>query len=437
MSLDIAYTTARGGLSGETADGGASVTGGWTRLRLEGEMRTMRKRIGWLLLAAALLAAPLTARAQDQGYYVPPVDFTGPFSHPRYEGGGFYVGLDFLYMRQTRPLRDQVVAVRGFTDFDGSLTGVPGTFVGSGREALNVDQLRGPGSFQPGLNLFFGWRFESGIAVELRWMHLSESRYAATAGPTPPGFSASPGNFLEDTFLYSPVSNFPINFAGTQNLPDNLGTPGTTFGIWNAASLMTIDFRQRFELFEVNTRVPVWQTDTYRTYGLFGPRAIILWERFGWRTVDVDPVGMSVDSTSATYSNITSNRLYGLYLGTGHDWFLGNTPIGAFSTELDVRGALYIDFIKERAAYDLGDRSVGAHRSINQTSLVPGFDGRLGMKWYPWEAISLSLGYNVIGLFNTYSSPRPIDFNYGTVDPKWEHTFRFIHGIDVGISFVF
>src|SRR3954447_10512484 len=168
-------TTARGGLSGETADGGASVTGGWKRLRLEGEMRTMRKRIGGLLVAVALLAAPVAATAQDQGDYVPPVDSTGPFSHPRYEGGGFYVGAEFLYMRQTRPLRDQTVAVRGFTDFDGSLTGVPGTFVGSGREALNVDQLRGPGSYQPGLNLFIGWRFENAVAVELRWWHLNES----------------------------------------------------------------------------------------------------------------------------------------------------------------------------------------------------------------------------------------------------------------------
>src|SRR3954454_11859262 len=118
----------------------------------------MRKRIGWLLLAGALLGAPCAAHAQQSGGEVPPVLFTGPLSHPRYEEGGFFCFLQGLYWRETRPLRNQVVAVRGFTDTDGSATldgslEAPGTFHGSLDTALDTRQLRGPGNFQPGFNI--------------------------------------------------------------------------------------------------------------------------------------------------------------------------------------------------------------------------------------------------------------------------------------------
>ena len=68
--------------------------------------------------------------------------------------------------------------------------------------------------------------------------------------------------------------NFPINYAGNAfNLGGpNAGNPGATFGIWNAASLQTIGYVQRFDMVDFTMRVPVWQTDSYRNYGLIGPR---------------------------------------------------------------------------------------------------------------------------------------------------------------------
>lgn len=395
----------------------------------------MRKRFGWLALALTLLAAPVTAQAQE--YFVPPKDFVGPLSHIPYTSGGFYAGAEFLYMRQTRPLRDQTVAVRGFFDLDGALSGDPGTFVGSGREALNVEQLRGPGSWQPGNRIFVGYRFEGGVAVELDWWHLADSRYRAFASLLPPGFPPEPGVRLEDTYLTSPVANLPYPFAGTLNLPPGTGNFGTTFGIYNAAAEMDIAFIQRFDMVQVNARVPIWQTDCYRTYGLFGPRAIVMWERFRWRTVDRDFSGQANPTTVAVYSNVVSNRLYGVHLGSGHDWYMGSSPIGAFSCELDLQGALYADFAKGRARYELEDRTLRLTRARNMFSAVPGVEGRLGLKWYPWEAIQIGLGYNFMALFNTWASPRPIDFNAGTIDPRYENVGRWIHGLDVGIAFVF
>src|SRR5207247_5449168 len=97
---------------------------GHMRLRQRGssakEMRVMRTRIGWLVLAAALWLRPGAVSAQY--YEVPQVPFTGPLSHPRYEGGGIYVAFDALAWQLDRRIRHQAVAFRGFVDTDGTAT---------------------------------------------------------------------------------------------------------------------------------------------------------------------------------------------------------------------------------------------------------------------------------------------------------------------------
>lgn len=391
----------------------------------------MRIRFIWLLLAGALLGAPSTAFGQD----VPPVLFTGPLSHPRYEEGGFFVGLEGLFWRETRPLKNQVIATRGVIDVDGSLTGNPGSFIGSGDVALNTSQLRGPGSYQPGFDLTLGWRFESGTVLQFSWYHLVDARYGATATLLPPGFKI--GSQLENTFLTSPVVNFPVDFAG---FPNNLsiGNPGATFGIWNAATLMTIDFIQRFDMFDTSMRIPMWQTENFRTYGMIGPRIISLWERFKWRTVDADVNGGSGPGTTADYTNITSNRLYGVNFGCGNEWFMGDTPVGAFSISLDVGGSAYVDFVKGRAAYELEDRSIGVRRARRMWTIAPELEAKLKCWWYPWEGIQVQVGYDFMAFFNTMASPEPVDFNYASVDPQWNSTFiRWFHGWTFGVGFVF
>src|SRR5437870_13745588 len=84
------------------------------------EVRDMRTRLCRLFWISALLLAPSVAQAQQtQTYEVPPVPYTGPLSHPRYEQGGFFTSLEGLYWRTNRPLASQQVAVRGFVDVDG------------------------------------------------------------------------------------------------------------------------------------------------------------------------------------------------------------------------------------------------------------------------------------------------------------------------------
>jgi hypothetical protein len=383
---------------------------------------------------------PYTVRGQDlQGYYVPPELYVGPLSHPRYEDGGFYCGFEFLYFRETRPLNNQTIAIRGYLDTNGTVSQQLGTFVGSGETALDTSMLRGPGTWQPGTNTFFGWRFANGVAVEIGWWHLQMSRYTATAGVIPPSLNF--GTFNENTFLFSPVTNFPIFYGGNNANILISGGPanGATFGIWNAASEEEISFRQRFELVQLNARLPIWDGDRYRAYGVFGPRAIIMWEEFAWRTVDRDALtGIALNDTTAIYNNISSNRLYGFYCGSGHDWYLGSTPIGGFSVDLSFAGGLYWDFVKGRARYELGDKSSAATRSRNMSTIVPEVEGKIGLVWYPWEAIQVRFGYNFMALFNTVGSRYPVDFNFGTLDPRWDTGItRLLQGADFGIAFVF
>jgi hypothetical protein len=391
----------------------------------------LRVRVRWLLLIAGLFLVPQAARAQTD---VPPVLFTGPLSHQRYDAGGLYTAAQFLYWATNQPLRSQTVAQRGFLTIDNGLGNAPGTFFGSGAEALNVEQLTGPSTYQPGWEIAIGWRFEGGIAVELGWRHLVQANFHATAGLISPNFVL--GDALQDTFLFSPVSNFPSQWAGN-NRNFTQGNIGTTFGIWNAASFMQINYTQRFDTYEVKARVPIFETADVRTYGIFGPRIVWIWDRFNWRTIDANELGQSSPSTAADYNNMISNRMYGVHAGWGHDWFLGSTPIGGFSFTCEIEGGLYLNLAKTNAGYELEDRSISSTRSRRFSTLVPSAEGRIGLWWYPWEGISIQLGYDMMAFFNTISSHRPIDFNLGTVDPEYGHQFyRGFYGLHGGISFV-
>ena len=46
----------------------------------------------------------------------------------------------------------------------------PGTFIGSGADALNTQQVHGPQTYEPGFNLTMGWRFENGVTVEATYL---------------------------------------------------------------------------------------------------------------------------------------------------------------------------------------------------------------------------------------------------------------------------
>jgi len=449
----------------------------------------MRSRIFCLglMLTAVIGLTPGAARCQD--YSPPDPVFPLPIYHERPEMGGFYAAGNFLLMRQTNPLKEQPIAVRGFVDTFGNVQAterylndinfgifqpnpvIPGLFFGSGTLALDVNQVSGPNSYQPGFRVNLGWKFRNDLDIEFSWSHLFTKKTSATAAPI--GNTLNGGDGGLDSFLFAPVYNWPTNYVGPVDkaivtidtpgaftigrlpidfLPDQaFQTTAGPAGIWNGAQLMTIQFTQRYDDFEIIARIPIYENERCRCYGLFGPRHVQLWERFWWRTVDIAveesvftatgaqtfnfaTSGQAGPTDQATYTNIVSNRLYGPLFGLGSDVYVGH----GFGINLDLRCAPYIDVVKERAKYELGDHSTAAQRARTDYTMAYELTGRLNLTWYPIEGVELRFGYELQNFFNTVSSPRPIDFNMGSLTPTWDKgTYRLFDGFSAGISLIF
>src|SRR5207247_2189485 len=108
---------------------------------------------------------------------------------------------------------------------------------------------------QPGYELGFGWKFSDGSALSLSYLFLSERSNRAVATVAPAGLRVGPD--LSDSFLSSPVFNFPQDFAGPANKV--FGAPANAqavFGIWNGASIMTLSYIQRFQQWDMTYRIP-------------------------------------------------------------------------------------------------------------------------------------------------------------------------------------
>jgi hypothetical protein len=419
----------------------------------------MRTRTGWLalLLTAGMALTPAGVRGQETPPEDPEVPL--PLGHERMDKGGLFVFADFVIMRMTNPLREQVIATRGFEDVDGSITAdvngtliqttagpiiqpgpiAPGTFYGSGAPALDAIEAGGPRSYQPGFRVGLGWRFRDGSAVEFSWLRLTDFEYSAVASilsqtaVQPATAAAGIGALLENTFLFSPVFNFPNEFAGAFNKLA-IGNPLAAYGIWNGASVESIEFIQRLSVYDITYRVPIFETDYCRCYGLVGPRHIDLWENFKWRTVSESFDGTSNQDDVALYTNIVSNQLYGVDVGLGSDWYLGH----GFAISLEARVVANADIVHEIAKYERADFYIQSKNAKRDFLFSPEIDGTVNVWWYPIEGVQVRAGYDIINLFDTMSSPQPVSFNYGGLDPAYSrNTYRLIDGFSLGVGFIF
>jgi hypothetical protein len=254
-------------------------------------------------LAAVTLAAllPGWGRAQFPDYEVPPEvnpTIPLPIGHDRMENGGFFTALEFLYMHQSRHISDQVIARRGFIDSTGTLTGLAGNFIGSGTPALKADEI-GRTTWMPGFDITLGYRFRNGTTLTFDYKHLFEAKYNGGAGPvSQTGISTIPfgaNTQPVETFLSAPVYNFSPQFSGpeikgtfpnpTAANPQAPGNVGIIYGIWNGAAEMSILLTQRYDEANITARIPMFETEYMRFYGLAGGRWAHFWERFKWRTV--------------------------------------------------------------------------------------------------------------------------------------------------------
>lgn len=500
----------------------------------------MRLRvIGRALLAAAgILAAPLSGQAQDflprlgdnefplrveQGELLPLDDYDDVVARGQVDTGfqvpgntfptlpiptgggpghsaGFYGAVEFVYLSQTRAIGDQTVAYRGIVDSSGRITGVPGTYLGSGQVGLTTDKL-GRTNYFPGYNIELGYKFDDGTRIYGTFSQLFESNYNDGASLATQYARSDVAQF--DTFLVSGVYNFSPQFAGPQrktrfdfqpgvqnevigafnppapgqpfnilpllNLPvgangrpillaapqivtlpggsflvtmANIPAVGSsnfvpgfnTYGIWNGASVMTIKFSQRYTNSDIGISRPLFQTDYSRVYGLAGGRYAWFFERFTWQTTSIDLDGNVAPFYVANYTNTLSQRLYGPFIGCGHELYLGN----AFAASLDLTGAALVGIVKERAKYELATEDTQSKRGWNTFSLVPNLNANLNLWWYPTEGVQIRVGYQAQTFYATKYMREAIGWNFQNPDPaidtKW---FRVIHGFNVGLGLFF
>jgi hypothetical protein len=386
--------------------------------------------------------------------YAPPgtwLDLPLPLYSTHPDLGGPFVFGGFALYRETNPLTDQPVAYRGFIVTTpiapgGSWPFPQGAFIGNRTVALDTHQVTGPGTYQPGFTIGAGWKCQDGAALTVSWMWLATAQFRADAT-----LINRPDQVFRDdlanSFLTSFVYNFPSQYGGPLFKATIANTPGATpspigglFGIWNASSVQTLQFEQRASQIDVTYRQPFYETECYRVSGLVGPRFFWIWERFTWTTTDIglDAAGNALpdDPTfSARYTNVVSNRMYGVNVGFCQEYYCGC----GFACMLESEACLYLDVVKEQAKYQFPNDQIPPQnkRRLTDYKVVPEFQLTPRLMWYPYEGIQLSLGYDLMAFFNTVSAPRPIDFNYSALDPPYVSTFRFFDGWQASIAFVF
>lgn len=404
----------------------------------------MRRRLVLGALAAVAIGIASSAPAQAQGYgesYVPMTPYLNapiPTSNP--QNAGFYATLEANFFSQDRTLKNQVIAVRGFYDAGGLITGVPGTLVGSGATALQTDSL-GKSSWAPGYTLTIGWKSDSSdpISIYGKITQIADVTYTAGATFVPQNFRNSLS--LSDSFISAPVFNFPSDYSGPlEDIlfdRDPLGAPGgNAYGIWNAAEEMTISYRQRYVTGEIGARVGLFGTEYSRVYGLAGLRYGWFFERFKWRTVDRNVDGEALAFDSATYQNTLSQRMYGPFFGCGHEIYLGK----AFAVSVDASVGGLFAIVKERIKYKNGDPVFPTQnkRSANLFRFVPNLNADVNLHWYPLEGVQCRVGYNYQSYFNTAAMQQPVTFDFGNLDPKYgTQAYRLVHGVNIGLGLFF
>ena len=447
--------------------------------------------------AAALIAGWLATStpiifAQDLASGEPNLPL--PLYHARPDAGGFFMSGSYAMYRQTNPIKSQTVAYRGFYAIDGTNLGpqsivgtgtsstivasdVPnGTFIGSMADALNTQSVSGPSTYMPGFKVEGGWKFADESSITMGYLWLAKATYSATASLIPPNLNIGPTG--SESFISSPVYGYPSQYAGPINdiiafvdptlaarvtaqggtiptitvptvidpnapaaAPSTVplqafAAPFAAYGIWNAADLMTIEFTQRFQQLELMYRKPVYETDDYRLSAAVGPRFAWIWERFKWTTTDLNAAGNGSQNDAAAFTNIVSNRLYGINAGLMQEWYLGH----GFAAQVDIQAALFANIVKERAKYEFSyvkNATPISKRSKTVYTIVPEVQPSVGMAWYPVEGIEFRVNYDVMMFFNTIASPNPVNFSWGGLDPTYSSTFRIFDGFNAGLALVF
>jgi hypothetical protein len=396
-------------------------------------MRGSIFRLACLVTGLTALSCGM-AFGQGGSYSPPDIQLPIPTGNTQPAEGGLFFVAEFVDFRQTVPLRNQTIAYFGFVNVDGSINGSQaGGFIGSKAEALNVRQVSGPQSYQPGTRISVGWDFGGNDAstLTLSWMWISSSKYNANV-TLANKFLQEGGPLLPDSFQFSPVYNFPVDYAGPANKV-NGGSAFAAFGIWNASTEQFIQYTQKAQQWDLTYRVPYYETECFRLSGMVGPRFFWLWDDFQWTVIDFDNAGNSSPFDTAIYSNVTSNRMYGVHVGLGNEWYWGH----GFAGGLDVDATAYLDIVKERTEYRFAARFTPPISKLSRTdyTIAGEASANASITWYVYEGIEIHLSYDLMAFANTLAATRPVGFDWGAPSVQYDHVNRFFDGFTASIAF--
>ena len=280
----------------------------------------MRCKMVFCLIMGIWLLRPATVAAQE----VPPVSFLPFLSHPHYESGGWFVGLDFLMMH-------------------------------------------GPTGSAPSSNVTIGYLTEDETVYEINWM---------------------------DQWFTPTTDNF-----GNQLFP-------------TGAKLQIIDF---------TTRLLTYKTECFRSFTTFGPRVLLFSQDFLF--------GNPLFGFANNYN--VDNNMVGVFVGCIDEWYLGSNPLGAFSFTLEGEAGGYLDFVRQVAG------TAFASNAINSFAIAGTLQAKIGFIWYPYEGISIHVGYDLLAIINAQVAKEPVNIVGGGVNATLNPNLPFYYGIYLGIGLVF
>jgi len=399
-------------------------------------------------LAALTVLAPGKTLAQESwpqggfatGYAPPAVPLPYPLYNTHPEVGGLFIAGSYVMYNQTNPLRgrSQPIAYRGFVATDDTVldaAGSAGTFVGNRNVALDANQVGGPYTFVPGFQLEIGWKFGDGSALTASFWWISDAHYSAAATLAAPNYQYRSDQ--AQTFLTAFVYNFPADFAGAPNkVTNSQGTAGpySVYGIWNGASIMTIELIQRAEQFYMTYRKPFYETENYRASALVGPKFFWIEDKFRWITTDLNSFGITSPIYVGVYNNQVDNRNYGLWTGLQQEWYLG----WGVALMLNLNAGAFLDVAKTMVDYQRGDRGGPENKRTRQFDKAAAMiQATPSIMWYPLEGVQLQFAYDFFAFFNQLSYDQPVDFNYSSLTPPYRDTWRWFNGFQATIAFIF
>ncbi len=399
-------------------------------------------------LATLTVLAPGKTLAQESwpqggfatGYAPPAVQLPYPLYSTHPEMGGLFIAGSYIMYHQTNDLRgrSQSIAYRGFVATDDTVLdspGTAGTFIGNRNVALDAIQVGGPYTFVPGFQVEIGWKFGDGSALTASFWWISDAHYSAAATLAAPGYQYRSDQ--AQTYLTSFVFNFPADFAGAPEKVVNSNStqgPYSVYGIWNGASIMTIELIQRAEQFYMTYRKPFYETECYRASALVGPKFFWMEDKFRWITTDLNSFGITSPIYVGVYNNQIDNRNYGLWTGLQQEWYLG----WGVALMLNLNAGAFLDIQKTMVDYQRGDRGGPENKRTRQFDKASAMvQATPGIMWYPLEGVQLQFAYDFFAFFNQLSYDQPVDFNYSSLTPPYRDAIRFFNGFQATIAFIF